>query len=220
MDTLYPNKQEYPYLPHPPFIIKDYIGQLIENSGKYSKKDSRLIKHMLQKGNLTGPESYSLKEKAQIALFMMKNKLKYNDLTDIWYEYVTNWGSKANRFSFKGYINKQLVIEKQILANSTYELSIECRQEMLFIGETYDVAKVNVYLKDQAGTPAYYCQQTLSIETSKSLKVLGPNVITLIGGQTSFFVKTIGQEEAIGKIIVDGGYFGSASLQLAIKKII
>ncbi|HOJ45051.1 MAG TPA: glycoside hydrolase family 2 TIM barrel-domain containing protein [Bacilli bacterium] len=213
-----PKRDAFPYLAHPPFIIDDYIGEAILKSGRFSKMDAGIIKEALRIGAIKGFSKLGFINYSKIGLVMVKNKLKYKDLVDLWYQFVLSWGTEMTKFTFKGYRGGELVIEKSLAAAHEYHLEVTTDREFMVIDDTYDVLRVSVRLLDEYGMPAFYAQEAVSVKVSNELEVLGPSVFPLTGGQTSFYVKTRVLDKAVGKIAITTPDYGEVNLKINIVK--
>jgi beta-galactosidase len=214
----WPKRDAFPHLAHPPFIIDDYIGEAILKSGRFSKMDAGIIKEALRIGAIKGFSKLGFINYSKIGLVMIKNKLKYKDLVDLWYQFVLSWGTEMTKFTFKGYRGGELVIEKSLAAAHEYHLEVTTDREFMVIDDTYDVLRVSVRLIDEYGMPAFYAQEAVSVKVSNELEVLGPSVFPLTGGQTSFYVKTRVLDKAVGKIAITTPYYGEVNLKINIVK--
>ncbi|MFA5235669.1 MAG: glycoside hydrolase family 2 TIM barrel-domain containing protein [Bacilli bacterium] len=213
-----PNRDEYPDLPHPPFIIDDYIGEAIAESKRFSAMDAAIIKDALRQGAIKGFSKLGLWTKSKIGLVMVKNHLSYKNLVDLWYKYVTNWGDESTKFTFKGYLKGELAITKNIEVGHAYHLEISASAPALTVGDTYDVARILVTVKDEFGFPATYLQEAASVSASGALEVLGPAIFPITGGQTAFYVRSNTLIDGTGKVIVETPHYGKVELTLPIKR--
>ena len=213
-----PDRENHPHLPHPPFIIDDYIGDAILKSGRFSKMDSGIIKEALRLGAIKGFGKLGLWQYSKIGLVMVKNRLSYKNLVDLWYQYVTNWGDETTNFTFKGYKDGNLVVTKQVETGHTYHLEATPDEPALVIGDTYDVTRIIVRVVDEFGFVATYLQQAATIKVSSELEVLGPLTFPITGGQTGVYVRSKTLLPGKGKVIIDTPDYGGVVLTLDIKK--
>ncbi len=213
-----PAKKDYPYLPHPPFIIDDYIGNAILKSGRFSRADAKILKQALQLGAIKGFAKLGMWNYSKIGLVMVKNKLKYQDLVNLWYQYVTNWGTELTKFSFKGYRHGEEVISKQLAPSHHYQLDVTSDHDPLIVGDTYDVARISIKLLDEYQCVATYVQEAVTVKVSSELAILGPDSFPLIGGQTACYIRTRILDEGVGKITISTPHYGTIELKIKIKK--
>jgi beta-galactosidase len=213
-----PNRDEYPDLPHPPFIIDDYIGDAILNSGRFSKMDASIVKEALRLGAIKGFSRLGLWQYSKIGLVMVKNKLSYKNLVDLWYQFVTNWGDESTKFTFKGYLKNELVTTKNIEVGHKYHLEVIPDSETMTVGSTFDVLRLVVKVTDEFGFPATYLQQAASIKVSPELAVIGPTIFPITGGQTGVFIRTVTLLGGTGRISIETPDYGKVDLKIKIHK--
>ncbi|MBR4706421.1 MAG: glycoside hydrolase family 2 protein, partial [Pseudobutyrivibrio sp.] len=66
---------------------------------------------------------------------------------------------------------------------------------------TYDVAAVRVRLLDQNDNQLYLFSQPVSFEVEGPFEIIGPKVVSPMGGATGVYVKSIG-EDGDGKLTI------------------
>jgi beta-galactosidase len=181
--------------------------------------DSAIIKDALCQGAIKGFSRLGLWTKSKIGLVMVKNRLSYKNLVDLWYKYVTNWGDESTKFTFKGYVKDELVITKDNEVGHVYHLEISANADSLTVGDTYDVARIVVKVKDEFGFPAIYLQEAASVSVNSALEILGPSLFPITGGQTAFYVRSNTLIDAMGKIVVETPDYGKAEMTLPVKRI-
>lgn len=192
--TYYPSKNSL--LKHPLVIIDDFIGNQLEEKEGFSKKDAYRAKKVFQAVSEYG---YNLPFKYKLMMFMImkKNKLTLDDATNLYYKY----GVGRPCYRLEGYKNNQLVktIKKENVTSSSYQMEID----NLFLehGITYDATRVVIKKVDQNNNLLRYAFDGIKIEVTKGLELIGPNVLSLIGGAIAFWVKTNGQAND-GEIVV------------------
>lgn len=189
--TFYPNKKEFKYLPHPPIIIDDYIGETF-NEPNISKKDGEKMVRTLMDGCFSGMQNLSIFTMLKIAKMMVKYKWKFNDLYHLWNKYVSSWGEKQKVYSFVGYINEKEVIKKEVGPGSQYKLKIVPSKSVLTEDITYDATRVSISLVDEFDNIAFFASRSLVLSTNGPIEIIGPKVISLIGGSISTYIKTLG----------------------------
>ena len=183
----YPKNDQFKYLPHPPILVDDLVGKTFQE-GRFKKKSWPRIAKMFTHAATQGFNALTLKEKLYLAYMMKKYKVTYAELVDYYNIHVGSWGGIAKTFTFKGYKNDELVIEKKVGPSSKYNLSVEASKTTLKNDETYDAARVVIKHIDQNGSLMQYSNRVIKIETEGPIKVLGGSAQALLGGQLSLFV--------------------------------
>ncbi|NLG80953.1 MAG: glycoside hydrolase family 2 protein [Bacilli bacterium] len=213
LGRFYPDNSEFKYLPHPPIIIDDFFGDLLESEG-FAKKDAKklktVFKQISQKGKL------NIKGLLTMAYIMVKYRLNYQRGAELYTKYVNNWGCEV-KYIIIGYQSNQKVCE--VIKGDAKErfLEVKTNKDKLIIAETYDVARIQVRLVDIYGNILPYAFDGVKIETSPNLEVIGPKQLALIGGSIAFWVKTK-REEGEGEIKVTLAHGATKTLTVPIIK--
>lgn len=188
--TFYPNREDFPYLKHPPIIIDDYIGASF-NEAKFKEKDASKIKEALNYVSLNGLNKLPFKHKFRIGLLMLKHKMKYDDLVNLWNKYVSIWGSKLTVFNIKAYKNNKLVKSKMYGPSTEANLIVQANKVKLFNHETYDVSRVYLKLVDEYENICTYKSEVLEVKVDGLIDVLGPKTLPFHAGQLSLYVRSL-----------------------------
>lgn len=186
--TFYPDKKTYPHLKHSPVIINDLIGETLMKQEKMTYKDAELTKSVLRAVSMYGnhlPLSYKLK----MLFILKKHKKSYDDAVNLFYRYMTGWGSTHNTYRFEGYKNDALV--KTIIKEPTFttDLILESNESDLIIEDTYDVKRYVIKKVDQHQELLTYAFDAISIHVEGDITLIGPRDLSLIGGAVAFWVK-------------------------------
>jgi beta-galactosidase len=189
VDTYYPDDSIYEYMPHPPVIIEDLIGNLIKENEEYSEKDAEKIKSVLlsyQKNGFGMP----LKEKLRVASLMIRKVLTMDDAMILFGKYLANQGQDPINFRFEGYLDDELVkvVEKGHMLKAKIEIKPD--KDVLTHGPTYDMTRIVVEMQDQFGNILDYGKETFVVETDDALEVVGPKHQALVGGSTGIYIRT------------------------------
>lgn len=198
--TFYPCKKKFKNLKHPPIIIDDFIGQLLEKHDNIKKHDSKRVKQILYK-IARNKGIISTINKLEIWLLLNKYHLTYTQATSLYHKYLGGWRMKDLVFRFDGYKNGEKV--KTIIRdnNRSYNLTLDINKKVLRPSSTYDVAKVVVKKVNQNDEVMLYSFDRLDVETSGPIEIIGPSNINLIGGEIAFWIKTTG-EKGVGTITI------------------
>lgn len=127
------------------------------------------------------------------------------------------WGDCWMEAEFIGYHNGKEVIVKNFAVNPVYcDLLVETESNELLHNE-FDAAKITVLAVDQKGNILPYLNESISIQTSGDIEMIGPELVSLIGGCIGFWVRTKQKAEAgIGKVVVksQSGYEKTVNITL------
>ena len=189
LDTYYPDLENYEYLPHPPIIIKDLIGQSLKENENFNEKDAKKIKELLLSYNKHGLDM-PLKDKLKMLSLMMRKVIEFSDAAELFSKYLANQGENPTIFKFEGYVEDELVktVYKGHMTKSN--ILIEPDRVNLVHGDTYDLVRVVVKMVDDFGNVLDYANESFIVESSDSLEVIGGNLKSLIGGSIGVYLKT------------------------------
>ena len=183
----YPERDQFKYLPHPPILVDDLVGQTFKEE-RFKKRSWPKIAKMFTHAATKGFNALTLKEKLYLAYMMKKYKVTYAELVDYYNIHVGSWGGMAKTYTFKGYINNELVVTKKVGPSKKFDLLVEPSKTILENKETYDAARIVVKHIDENGSLMQYSNNVLKIETEGPIRILGESVQALLGGQISIFV--------------------------------
>ncbi len=188
----YPDSASYPALPHPPVVIDDFIGDLLETQEGFDAKTAESLKDCLgavaKYGTSALPPKYLLK----FGSLMLLKGLKFSDGVELYGKYISNWGGEATEWRFDAVKNGEVVKSVIKKPGQKAHLEVEVSHTELTEGDTYDVAAVRIYARDEFGNPAVYYQEPVILSCTDGLEIIGPHVISLKGGCGGTYVKTTG----------------------------
>ena len=214
--TFYPDREQFPYLKHPPVKIDDFIGDLLQRHENISEKDSRRLKVILRDASKYG-FNLPLGSKLMMGRLMLKYKLSMNDGMRLFGTYVSNWGGKRLSFKFEGYKNNKLVRTVVKSTSTKAFLQVKPDSRVLLEKDTYDVTRIVLLAVDENSNLLTYSNDAVTIETEGPIEVIGPECIALIGGARAFWIKTKGCP-GTGTVIIKSGKFGNTKLEFDIRR--
>ena len=183
----YPKRDVFKYMPHPPIKVDDLVGETFKEE-RFNKKSWPKIAKMFTHAAIDGFGALSLKEKLYLGIMMKKYKVSYAELVDYYNTYVGSWGGIAKTYTFKGYKNDQLVVEKKVGPSKQFDLLVEPSKRVLENKETYDALRISLKHVDENNSVMQYSNRVINIETEGPIRILGKNHQALVGGQLSLFV--------------------------------
>lgn len=212
----YPDKEQYKYLPHPPIIIDDFVGELMEKQEKMDHKTSEKVKDVLFAVNKYGQNNLPISYKLKMVFIMIKNKWKISDGVRLFTTYIANWGGEITTYRFDAIRNGKIVksIEKSPVKNP--RLLVEADTLYLKEEETYDVAEVRIKAVDDYGNLLSYYQEPLQIQVSGAIKLIGPSTISLRGGTSGIYIRTDGTT-GLGKLVIKQEQLGNKELDFVVE---
>ena len=136
---------------------------------------------------------------------MLKYKLKYPDLVDIFNRYVSCWGKQTIIYTFKGYKNDKLVKEVKRGPSLKQELRVNLSKDYLETKDTYDALRISVALVNEYDMVLPYASSIVDVEVEGPIELLSPKSDSLKGGQLSIYIRSTAKKgEAKVKITCHG----------------
>lgn len=188
----YPDSESYPALPHPPVVIDDFIGDLLETQESFDAKTAEQLKECLCAVAKYGTSALPPKYLFKLGKLMLLKGLKFSDGVELYGKYVSNWGGEATEWRFDAVKNGEVVKSVIKKPGQKAHIEVEVSSTELYEGDTYDVAAVRIYARDELGNSAVYYQEPVILSCSDGLEIIGPHVISLKGGCGGTYVKTTG----------------------------
>ncbi len=185
-------RSKWSSLPHPPFVVDDTIGQLLESQEGFPPAKAKILREcLLAAGNygLAGlPASY----KAKMAWCMARYGMKFQDGVDLYGKYVANWGGEATAWRFDGIKNGAVVSSVTCRPSARLHLAVTASRTALTEGAGYDMAAIRVRILDENGNPAPYAQIPVTFTLTGEAELAGPAVAAAEGGMCGAYVRTLG----------------------------
>ncbi len=188
----YPSKKLYPAMPHPPVVIDDFVGTMLETQDGYSHKTAEQIKQCLKAIAKYGPSALPLKYLLKFGKLMLFKGLKYSDGVELYGKYVSNWGGEATMWRFDAVKDGEIIKSCTKKPGQKVHLEIKPSSHTLIESETYDVAEIRITALDEFNEPAVYYQEPIKIKCSDNIEIIGPDTVSFKGGSVGVYVKTKG----------------------------
>ena len=180
-------------LPHPPFVVDDTIGQLLESQEGFPPAKAKLLRECLLAAGKYGLANLPLSYKAKMAWCMARYGLKFQDGVDLYGKYVANWGGEATEWRFDGIKGGNVVASVTCCPSAKLRLEVQASHTALTEGASYDMAAVRVRILDGNGNPAPYAQLPVTFTVTGAAELVGPAVATAEGGMCGAYVRTRGR---------------------------
>ena len=199
--SLYKNNQyvttledaDWTGLNHPPKVMHDTIGCLLETQEGFGKKKAEIIREILLTIRKKGVENLSAADVARIGYAMMRYGMKYEDALALYSKYIGNWGAECTLW--------RLIAVKDGMVSATYtcgpgsrlHLEVSPSHTHLVEADTYDMASVRIRILDEHGNVAPYAQIPVQFALEGEAELVGPGVVTAEGGMTGTYIRTVGK---------------------------
>lgn len=188
-----PCRKEYPSLPHPPVIIDDFIGELLETQEGFDSKTASKVKRCLNAVAQSGPSALPPGILLTFAKLMLFKGFKFSDGVELYGKYVGNWGGEATKWRFDAIKNGSVVKSVTRSPGQRVHLEVTVSSNQLTENGSYDAAAVRIRAVDEYGNLAPYWQEPIALKCSEGLEIIGPEIISLKGGSGGTYVKSCGK---------------------------
>ena len=191
------SKGDFRALPHPPLVLDDVIGELLETQEGFEKPKAELLKKALLSAAKYGLAGMPKTDMLRMGYAMMRYKMTYEDGVALYGKYVGNWGGEATVWRFDAINDTQVV--KSVTCSPSAKLHLEvlpsCTQ--LREGATYDMAAVRIRVLDDYGNIAPYAQLPVRLKLEGAAQIVGPDVVTAEGGMCGTYIRTTGKSGTV-----------------------
>ncbi|MBQ9066136.1 MAG: glycoside hydrolase family 2 protein [Clostridia bacterium] len=188
-----PDTRHYPNLPHPPVVIDDLIGELMEKQEGLSPESSRLIRKIAHDYLCGGTQAVITPSNiAALGYTAVKDKLTVSRANELVNQYVTNWGSDMTVYRFDAIKDDKVVKTVEKLPVNEFQLKVVTSHTDLHEKTTYDVASVRIEAVSGEGNHLPYASDPVTLTVEGALELIGPSVVPLRGGFAGTYVKSTG----------------------------
>lgn len=126
-------------------------------------------------------------------------------------EMLDTWGEHWEDATFIGYFEGKEVIQKSYSRNpEPAQLQVIPDKNKLVKGAAWDATRVVVKAVDKQGNVMPYFQEPIMIQTEGAGNLIGPSLLTLVGGQIAFWVRS-NEEIGILRVTVSCQRFPEAT---------
>ncbi len=180
-------------LPHPPMLLDDPIGCLLETQEGYDKKKAELLHECLLAVQKKGLEHLSPADMTKMGYAMMKYGMKYEDAHKLYGKYIGNWGCGATVWQLEGKKDGEVVAKTTCSPSTRLHLEVRASHSVLKEKATYDMASVRVRILNEFDNLAPYAQIPVRFTLEGPAQLVGPGTASAEGGMTGTYLRTTGQ---------------------------
>ena len=186
--TLMPG--DFPALPHPPLMLNDTVGCLLETKEGFPKEKAEILRKCLNSIARHGLEDMPKTDKAKLAYAMAKYRMTQQDVMALYGKYAASWGDRAIVWRLDAIDRGAVVASRTLCPSTRLHLEVQASAAVLRERDTYDMAAIRVRILDGNGNTASYAQYPVKFTLEGPLELVGPDVVTAEGGMTGTYVKT------------------------------
>lgn len=187
------SQSKYTALRHPPFVVDDTIGDLLESREGFPPEKARLLRECLLAAGRYGLAGLPAYYKAKMLWCMTRYGMKYQDGVELYNKYVANWGGEATVWRFDAVKDGRTAESVTCRPSTRLHLEVRVSHTALTERNSYDMAAVRVRVLDENGNPAPYAQLPVTFAPSGEAELTGPSVVTAEGGMCGTYVRTRGR---------------------------
>ena len=180
-------------LSHPPMVMDDTIGRLLETREGFDRKKADLLRTCLLAIREKGLAGLTPADMAKMGYAMMKYGLKYEDAVALYGKYVGNWGGEATVWRLDAVKDGEVVLSRTLCPSAKLHLEVIPSHTQLQEGSTYDMASVRIRILDECGNIAPYAQLPVHFVLGGDAEQTGPGTVTAVGGMCGTYIRTIGK---------------------------
>ena len=206
INSFYPDRKNYPHLPHPPIVLDDWIGESF-NEPKLSKRAKKRVIALLNDIARKGVAHLKTKDYLRYAPLFLFDGLDVSSITSLYYKYVTSWGKESKSYLLVGYKEGKEVLKKRFGVTEGVSMRLTLSKETLRNEETFDATLLRVSFEDSFGNPLPYYQGIVTLETEEPLLSLGPKTVAAVGGHACFYIgsKDVNEEKEATFVVASNG---------------
>ena len=186
-----PDKEDFPYLKHPPVMIDDFIGELLITQEGYSQKLSDRVKRLIKGVIENGMDSLPLKMKLLMLRMMMFDHMTVQKGYDLYSKYVSGWGDNVKEYEFAGIKDGNEVMRVKRSPSKTVDLEVKVAKNDFKETASYDASSVRFRVLNQNGSVESYVNDPVYLKAEGSIEVMGPTVSVLRGGMGGTYVRSV-----------------------------
>lgn len=189
-----PRTDQFPALKHPPV----QVWHLMENDldfGFDAEDKQRFLQFMedamLNKGLTNmGPEAFQF-----LGGLAYKYHLDPKYLIGTIIRSAGGWGDTENDLKLEGWLDGKVVATREMGEGKWFDrLEVSADDTVLScVGDTYDATRITIRALDNMGSLTPYIQECVELEVNGPVQVMGPTRFPLVGGISSFWVRTTGE---------------------------
>ena len=189
-----PHNKHFSSMVNSPILIDDYIGDLLKTEEKMPQNKAKCVADALNYIGLNGYTNFTLPFIWKAIKCIVGYGLSITEITNLYTKYVGDWGGKSTVYRFDAIKNGEVVKTVTKTPMSKMHLEIKPSSTTLHESTSYDVAVVHIRALDENGNLLPYSNEPIKLNTSGPVEIIGPDMISLRGGMTAFYVKTTGEK--------------------------
>ena len=211
----FPQDSNFENLKHGPILIDDFVGDAVENDGEFTKGQAKLIKQALNQVTLGGFKiTPSL---AWIAFrLVVFHHVSPSKAVPIYNKFIGDWGGESREYKFEAIKDGKVVKTVKKAAVTNAHIEAKASHTLLTELHTYDVSHIRIKIADQNNNQLFFFNQPVSFAVEGPFEIIGPKVVSPVGGATGVYIKSIG-EDGDGKLTISSEGLEPVEISLSVE---
>lgn len=189
----FPPSAQYPAMLHPPVLLEDTVGQLMERHEGFSREVSESVKTVLRGISKHGQWGLPQEILDQEARLQREQGISHDEIIRLYNTYMASWGGHSVSWRFEAVRDGAVVRACTLAPAETVHLEADCDSLALTDGPTWDMASIRIRAVGEQGNVLPYCTRAVCLEVQGAIELIGPKAVPLCGGMTGCYVRTTGQ---------------------------
>ena len=209
------NNNSFSYLENSPILISDFVGDALENED-LKPRQAKLVKEIINHIARHGYGKLPLNILWKAAQCMLIYGMKYNDIVNLYTKHAGDWGGTSTVYRFDAIKDGRVVRSVTKAPMAKRSLRVNAYKTTLTERESYDVTELRVSAVDENGNVLHFCTEPITVSIDGPVEVIGPSVVSLKGGMTGIYLKTVG-EIGFATVKISSPSLGEAAVAIEIK---
>ena len=208
--------KQFKHMKHSPILIDDFIGDAIYNIEGMRRGQAKLATEMINYIARHGYGKLPLKILVKAAVCFLFYGMKYNDIVNLYNTHAGDWGGSSRIYRFDAIVDGRVV--KTVTKSPMNKAILEAKpyKTLLTEGESYDATVIRLSTVDENGNLLCFSGEPLKVEVEGPIQVIGPDVVSLRGGMSGVYIKTVG-ETGSATVTLTSSAFGEVKIPIVVK---
>lgn len=190
--TYYPSR-DYSSMLHPPILVEDTVGELMERYEGFSKEVSEVVKEVLRGISKHGQWGLPAELLEKARWLERTGGITHDEIIRLYNSYMASWGGESVVWRFEAVKEGKVVQIRTLAPSETMHLEAEADALTLTEGDSWDMASVRIRAVGEYGNVLPYCTRSVVLRAEGAVELIGPDHVPLSGGMTGCYVRTVGQ---------------------------
>ncbi len=222
----FPDRKQFPRLPHPPVVVRDLVGERLDEC-RFSTRARRFVRHVAAKVFSGSQASLTPLDMARVGLFLLLHGMKAKEFTELIASRMLGWGSADERLEIAGFLGGKEVVRRTLGGDARLdrldvsaddpELDADAVDGDFGAVGAWDTTRIAIRALDQYGNPYPFVAEAMKISVRGPATLIGPTLVPLTGGVSAVWIRTTGAEGTV-TIDVESGRFPKRSVEVRVSR--